>query len=269
MVEIIGELINGTRAPIAAAIEGRDSAMIKDVARRQVEAGAAWLDVNAGTHPEREPEDLVWLVETVQSVVETPICLDSANPDALAAALGLVSQQPIINSITAEPDRLEGILPLVRKYNTGVIALCIEAGGIPKGRDARLRVLRTLMETLRRSDIPDGEVYLDPLVMTIGTDTESSLMVLDVIRVLNTEFPEAHITGGLSNVSFGLPARGVVNRAFVTLALEAGLDTPIIDPLDREMHATILASELLLGRDRHCLNYTRAFRSGKLTGRGS
>jgi 5-methyltetrahydrofolate--homocysteine methyltransferase len=259
---IIGEKINGTRRNVARAIEQREAAAIRDLAVRQAEAGAAWLDVNAGTRSSVEPDDLVWLIETIQPVVDIPLSLDSANPAAVAAALQVVERTPMINSISGEPQRLKGMLPLVAEHGCFVIALAMDGAGIPETCEGRLKVARELMAETRARGVPDDHVYLDPLAMTLATKTESALVTLDTIRAMRQEFPQAHLTMGLSNISFGLPARSYINRAFLSLALAAGLDSAILDPLDREMMAALIAVELVLGRDHHCLNYTRAYRAG-------
>jgi 5-methyltetrahydrofolate--homocysteine methyltransferase len=259
---IIGEKINGTRRNVARAIEQRDAAAIRDLAIRQAEAGAAWLDVNAGTRSSVEPDDLVWLIETIQPVVDVPLSLDSANPAAVAAAMQVVERTPMVNSISGEPQRLEGMLPLVAEHGCFVIVLAMDSAGIPETCEGRLEVAGKLMAETRAGGVPDDHVYLDPLAMTLATKTESALVTLDTIRAMRREFPQTHLTMGLSNISFGLPARSYINRAFLTLALEAGLDSAILDPLDREMMAALIAAELVLGRDPHCLNYTRAYRAG-------
>lgn len=264
---IIGEKINGSRKQVAQAIAHRDVAAIEGLAIKQSEAGADWLDVNAGTHPDQEVDALLWLIEVIQSVVDTPLCLDSANPAALSAALEATQKTPLINSISGEPDRLENILPLVARFNCPVIALAMSDKGIPETSDMRMAIIRTVMQAIAEHGVPHNRVYLDPLVMTIATNTNSGVITLDTIRSIRDEFPEAHITMGLSNLSFGLPARSYVNRTFLTLALDAGLDSAIIDPTDRELMAAIKAAELVLGRDRHCLNYLRAYRSGILGGK--
>ncbi len=261
-MKIIGEKINGTRKRVARAIADRNADLIKDLATRQTEAGAAWLDVNAGTHPEKEPEDLLWLIETIQSVVDTPLCLDSANPKALGIAIKAVDRTPMINSISGEPERLEGILPLVAEHGCQVIALAMDENKIPETVDRRLEVIHKVMAETRAAGVPDERVYVDPLAMTIATNTNSGQVTLGTIRAVREAYPEAHLTMGLSNISFGLPARSYINRAFLALSLAAGLDSAIIDPLDREMKAALVAAELVLGRDRHCLNYTRAYRGG-------
>jgi cobalamin-dependent methionine synthase I len=261
-MEIIGEKINGTRKRVAQAIEERDADFIRDLARRQAEAGAAWLDVNAGTHPEQEPNDLVWLVENVQAATDTPLCLDSANPRALAVAIEAVDKTPMINSISGEPDRLENILPLVAEHGCCVIALAMAATKIPETSEERVTVVRKIMEATRAAGVLDGRIYVDPLVMTVGTCLESGPVFFDTLRAVHAAYPEVHFTAGLSNISFGLPARSYINRAFLTLAIGAGLDSAILDPLDQDLRAALLAAELVLGRDDYCLNYTRAYRAG-------
>jgi cobalamin-dependent methionine synthase I len=268
-VRIIGEKINGTRRRVAQAIEERNAAFIRDLAVKQAEAGVAWLDVNAGTLRSREPDDLVWLVETIQPEVEVPLCLDSANPQALAAAIQAVERTPMINSISGEPQRLEGILPLVAKHGCPVIALAMDDKGIPETCEGRMQVVGKVMEAARASGVPDRNVYLDPLAMTLASNTDSALLTLDTMRAIRREFPDAHLTMGLSNISFGLPARSYINRAFLTLALAAGLDCAILDPLDCEVQAALVAAELVLGHDRHCLNYTHAYRGGLFDGPGT
>jgi 5-methyltetrahydrofolate corrinoid/iron sulfur protein methyltransferase len=265
-MRIIGEKINGTRQRVAQAIEERNVAFIRDLATKQAEAGVAWLDVNAGTHRSREPDDLIWLVETIQPVVDVPLCLDSANPQALAAAIEVVEQTPMINSISGEPQRIEGILPLVAEHGCRVIALAMDDKGIPETCERRMEVVRKIMGAIRAGDVPDENVYLDPLAMTLATNTDSALVTLDTMHAVRRGFPDAHLTMGLSNVSFGLPARSHINRAFLTLALAAGLDSAILDPLDREMRAALVAAELVLGHDRYCLTYTRAYRAGLFDG---
>jgi 5-methyltetrahydrofolate--homocysteine methyltransferase len=263
-MKIIGEKINGTRKQVKQAVLDRDGAFIRNLAVTQAEAGSAWIDINAGTPADREPEDLVWLIETVQAAVERPLCLDSANPAALIAALPHVKQAPLINSISGEAARLTGVLPLAAQAKGGVIALAMDDKGIPAAADGRLAIVRRLMDATRAAGIPDEQVYVDPLVMTIGASGDAARVALATVRRVKAEFPKVHFTSGLSNVSYGLPVRTLINRAFLTLMLEAGLDSAILDPLDKELRKALLAAEAVLGIDRHCLNYTRAFRAGLL-----
>ena len=263
-MKIIGEKINGTRKRVAKAIAERDAEFVKDLAVKQAEAGSAWLDVNAGTHPDQEPDDLIWLIENIQSVVETPLSLDSANPKALNIAIQTVNKTPLINSISGEPDRLQEILPIVAEHGCQVIALAMDANKIPETSSERLEVIRRVIKETRAQGVSDEYLYVDPLAMTIATNTQSAVIAVETVYLVKQEFPEVHFTIGLSNISFGLPGRGHINRNFLTLLMQAGLDSAILDPLDREMQKAILATELLLGHDQHCLNYIRASRKGLL-----
>lgn len=261
-MKIIGEKINGTRKRVAEAIAANDSAYIRDLATRQDEAGVDWLDVNAGTHPSQEANDLIWLIENVQAVIDVPLCLDSANPKALAAAIEAVDKTPMINSISGEQSRLDNILPLVADQDCQVIALAMDGKSIPESSEERLRVIDQIMSATRASSVPDERVYIDPLAMTIATNTASAVTALETMRAVRQRYPAAHLTIGLSNISFGLPARSFINQAFLTLALGAGLDSAILDPLDQRLRAAMLAAELVLGRDEYCVRYTRAYRAG-------
>lgn len=261
-MRIIGEKINGTRKRVAQAIAERDADFIQDLARKQAEAGSTWLDVNAGTHPDREPDDLVWLIDNIQSVTDTPLSLDSANPKALQVAIKAVKQTPLINSISGEPERLNNVLPIVAEHGCPVIALAMDEKKIPETSEKRFEVVTRIITKTRSMGVPDSNLYFDPLAMTISTNTQSAMIAFETMRRVREAYPEAHLTIGLSNISFGLPGRSFVNRYFLSLAMQAGLDSAILDPLDREIQAAILTSELLLGRDNHCLNFIRASRKG-------
>jgi 5-methyltetrahydrofolate--homocysteine methyltransferase len=261
-VKIIGEKINGTRKRVARAIAERDAEYIQDLAVKQAEAGSNWLDVNAGTHPDKEPDDLIWLIENIQSVVETPLSLDSANPAALNVAIKAVHKTPMINSISGEPHRLEQILPIVAEHGCEVIALAMDDKKIPETTEKRLEIIDKVMAATRAAGVLDDKVYVDPLVMTIATANQSAVIAYKTIRAVHEHYPTVHFTMGLSNISFGLPARKQINRAFLILAMHNGLDSAILDPLDKELMAAVVTTDLLLGRDKHCLNYIRASRKG-------
>lgn len=261
-MKIIGEKINGTRKRVAQAISERDADFIKDLAQKQAEAGSTWLDVNAGTHPSQEPDDLIWLIENIQSVVDTPLSLDSANPKALDIAIKAVDKTPLINSISGEPERLEKILPLVAEHNCEVIALAMNDKKIPETFEKRMEIVDKVLEATRAAGVPDDKIYVDPLAMTIATMNQSAMIACNTIRAVHEKYPEVHFTMGLSNISFGLPSRKQVNRGLLILAMQAGLDSAILDPLDKDLQAAIVTTELLLGTDKHCLNYLKASRKG-------
>ena len=259
---IIGEKINGTRRLVNEAVLARDADFIGKLAREQAQAGADLLDVNAGTTPDREPDDLVWLIRIVQESVDIGLCLDSSNPLALAEALKVVVKEPMINSISGESDRLSTILPIAASRRCMIIALAMDESGLPKSVDDRLNATEKVFGATRSAGLPDEKVYVDPLIMTVATDTRAALVALLSMREIKGRYPRAHLTSGLSNVSFGLPGRPAINRTFLTLALEAGLDSAIVDPTNRDLRESLLITEMLLGRDPFCRKYTRAFKAG-------
>lgn len=262
---IIGEKINTSLKAIRSAVENMETEIVQDIARRQVEAGAHYIDVNCGTFPFKEPELLTWLVETVQAVVNLPLCIDSPNPKALYPALkAYKGSKPLINSITGEKERIEAILPMVTEFNTSIIALCMDDSGMPETADDRVRIAGTLIEFITKEGIKLEDIFIDPMIRPVSTGSNYGTVALETIRRVMTEFPGVHTTCGLSNVSFGIPARKIVNQAFLISAIGAGLDCAILDPLDKRIMSFVYASELLQGKDDYCINYLTAFREGKL-----
>lgn len=259
---IIGEKINGTRAEVARAIKDRDGEFIKHLAVAQTEAGATFLDVNAGTHPSQEPEDMVWLVDTIQAACGTRLCLDSANPKALIAGIKACKELPMLNSLSGEQPRVDGVLPLALEYDTELVVLALDDNGIPKTAAQRLDIVRRLINMTREGGLSDDKLYVDPLVTTIATDNNSGLTAFETIRMIRAEFPDAHITCGLSNISFGQPSRTIINQAFASLAIGAGMDSAIVDPLESGLRNAVFSAEMVLGQDPDCLKYNQAHRSG-------
>jgi 5-methyltetrahydrofolate--homocysteine methyltransferase len=170
----------------------------------------------------------------------------------------------MINSISGEPQRLANVLPVVAKHGLKVLALAMDSSIIQTTCEGRMVIVRRLFEETRKAGVPDENMYVDPLAMSVATATDACKVTLDTMRAILTEFPKAHLTGGLSNVSFGLPARTLVNRAFLTLAIAAGLDSAIIDPTDRGLMETLYAANAVLGLDRFCSKYNRAYRAGRI-----
>jgi 5-methyltetrahydrofolate--homocysteine methyltransferase len=262
---IIGEKINGTRSAVGQAIRDRDAGFIAELARSQANAGSHYLDVNAGTAPNREPDDMAWLVRTVQEACELPLCLDSANPEALRAGLELATKTPVLNSVSGEKSRIEGVLPLAFHYKTGLILLALgDDKGIPSTSDGRMEVIDQLVGLAKEGGLAEDALFVDPLVTAISTGKDNALVTLDTIRRVRAAYPLAHITCGLSNISFGMPLRPLINRTFASMAVQAGLDSAIADPQDRDLMGTMLAAEMLMGADRNCLNFNRAYRAGRI-----
>lgn len=261
---IIGERINTSRNGIAPFVEGRDAKAIVDIARSQWEAGAAFIDVNCGTLLDDEPAGLEWMVKTIQAEMNCLLSLDSPSSAALEKALAVHQGKPLINSISMEKDRLESVLPLIKGRPCSVIALAMDDSGIPETAEERFDIAARLIDTLTGSGLALGDIFIDPLVRPISTGEQNGRIVLDTIRRIHQEYPGIHTVMGLSNISFGLPGRRLLNRAFLLLAMEAGLDAAILDPIDRQMTSLLKAAEALLGRDEYCKQYITAFRSGKL-----
>ncbi|KIX13346.1 dihydropteroate synthase [Dethiosulfatarculus sandiegensis] len=263
---IIGEKINGTRKKVGAAIRERDAEHIKQLALNQVEAGSDYLDVNAGTSPSREPEDMAWLVECIQSVTDCPLCLDSANPEALKTGLDLVKKTPIINSVSGEKSRIEGVLPLALEYKTGLILLALDDEvGIADNAEGRLKIVHRLVGLAKDGGLREDQLYVDPLVTAISTGDQNALITFDSIKSVHEAYPKAHVTCGLSNISFGMPLRSLINQTFMAMCIQMGLDSAIIDPNNSDLIGVMLAAEMLTGRDKFCQKFSRAYRSGKIT----
>ncbi len=260
---LIGELINSTRKKVGAAVEARDAAFIQDLARRQVDAGAHMLDVNGGI-PGREAESLEWLINVVQEITDVPLSVDSSDSAALSRALPLCKQRPVVNSITDEPARFNALLPVLKEHNARVIALCMSAAGTPSAVTDRVDTASRLVDKLTREGLDPDDIFVDPCVIPISTGSEHGAAVLDAVGCIKQRYPGVHTSVGLSNVSFGVPVRKLMNQTFLTLLMSRGLDTAILDPCDRQLMANIAAAEALLGRDEFCAQYLRAFRAGKL-----
>ncbi len=264
-MQIVGELINTSRGAVHTAVDNLDAAFIQGLAAKQVEAGADYVDVNAGTFVGKEGDKLCWLVETVQARVETPLALDTPDPEALRRALAVHRGRPLINSITGETGRWETMLPVVAEAKAAVIALCLDDAGMPQSAADRLRVAGKLVRGLEGAGVSMEDIYLDPLVCPVSTDTSAALAALEAIGAMRREFPGVHAICGLSNVSYGLPKRRLLNNAFCLLAMQQGLDAVLLDPLDRSLISLIQATQTLLGKDEYCMAYIQAVRENRLT----
>lgn len=261
---IIAERINASRKSIAQAISAADRAFIQAEAQSQTEAGAHYIDVNAGTFVGEEADKLKWIVEAVQEVTELPLSIDSPDPAVIRAILPLTKKRPIINSITLESSRIEGILPLVVEHRTKIIALCQAEHEMAETADAKVRLAGRLVEKLTGAGIQIDDIHIDPLVYPLSTNPQSAGATLEAIRGIMREFPGVHTVCGLTNVSYGLPARKLINRAFLAAAITMGLDSAIIDPTDKQLYAMLKAATLVVGKDDFCMDYICAFREGRV-----
>jgi cobalamin-dependent methionine synthase I len=208
---------------------------------------------------------MAWLVTSVQEACDIPLCLDSANPKALRAGLDLVRHPPLINSESGEKPRIEGVLPLALEYRTGLILLALDdETGIPNTSDGRMKIVDRLVRLASDGGLTEEKLYIDPLVTSISTGTDNAMITFDTIRRIRSAYPKCHITSGLSNISFGMPLRHVINRTFMAMAVQAGLDSAIADPNDRQLYEVMLAAEMLMGKDKYCQGFNRAYRTGRI-----
>ncbi len=261
---IIGEKINGTIPSVKKAIEERDEEYIRNLAVKQVEAGADYLDVCAGTAPETEAKTLVWLMDIVQSAVDKPLCIDSPNPRIIEQVFKYANNPGIINSVSEEGEKCEVIYPLVKGTEWQVIALTCDNKGIPSDVQTRVDITRRLVEKAQKYDLTPDRIHVDPLVMALSADNRSLLNFTETLTAVKKLYPAIKVTSGLSNISFGMPLRKIVNQHFLTIAAYAGMDSAILDPCNRDLLTSLLVTEALLGRDRHCRNFANAYRKNKI-----
>lgn len=255
---LIGERINPTgKKKLAGALKTGNLDVVRQEAIAQVEAGADILDVNVGA-PEVDEIDLIpKAIEAVMDVVDVPLCIDINNPAALKAALKVYRGKPIVNSVSGEEKSLDQVLPLVKAYGTAVIGLALDDDGIPKTPEKRLAVVCKIIERAEALGIPREDIIIDCLALSLGSDDQAGFATLESIRRVKAEIG-VNQTLGASNVSFGLPDRPLVNKTFLSLAIEAGVTCPTVDA--EKARPTILTTDLILGRDRFSQRYIQDYR---------
>ncbi len=266
---VVGESINATNRSVGEAITCRDSAFLEELARAQAAAGADYIDVNVGTgraSPEQEIADMEWLIEVVQTATDSPLAIDSDNPQVIEAGLRRYrGQRPIINSVNAEAKKLSALGHLAVEYDAWLVALTMGSGGIPSTMEARLDACDRIMEGLSASGVAPERIFFDPLVLPISVDSRQGLITLRTLEQIKSRYPKAGTFLGLSNISYGLPQRKVINRGFLLMAAYVGLDAVIMDPLDDRAMNFVRAADVLMGNDPGCKGYLRAYRNGALT----
>ena len=259
-VAIIGERINPTgRKLVLAALKEGNFDIVRQDAADQVAAGAPILDVNAGVPGADEPVLLKQLMDVVMEVTDVPLCIDTADPAALAAALAVYEGKALVNSVNGEERSLAVVLPLVKEYGAAVIGLCMDDDGIPETPEARLRVAAKIIERAGKLGIGPEDVVIDPLALTMGADSNSGKIALETLKLIVEEFG-VNITMGASNISFGLPDRKYINSAFIAMAIYVGLTCPITNPLVPEVNTVILAADMVMGRDDYGMRWIQAYR---------
>lgn len=272
---IIGEQINSSRKVIKEAISKKDAHFLIEQADLQTKAGASFIDVNCAISMEKEEEDLVWLIQTLQDATPVSISIDSPNSSAIDTALKIHRGKPFINSITAESVKMQSMLDVLKGKDVFIIALTMDDSGIPQGSTERIKIAKQLVNSIKKAGINPDNIFVDPLAKPISSEPDEAKKFLESIKALKQDGIKT--IGGLSNVSYGLPVRRVINAIFLSMAIEAGIDAAIIDPVEELTQKVIkgetlsgkrfdLGKDALLAKDFYCSNYIKAFREGKLNG---
>lgn len=257
---IIGEKLNGSIPSVAKAIAERDADLIRERAKKQAEAGATFLDVCASVEEDVEVETLKWMIDIVQEVTDTPICVDSPSARSCVAAIPFCKRPGLVNSVSLEGNKIDTIFPVIADTDWECVALLCDNDGIPDSVERRMKVFHGIMEKAKEYNIAPGRLHIDPLVVTLSTDQTALTVFAQCCRQIKAEYPDIHITSGLSNISFGLPTRKNINQAFMVLAMNAGMDSAIVDPTNKNMIGMIYATNALLERDEYCLDYIDKFK---------
>lgn len=256
---IIGEKLNGSIPACAKAIAEKDADYIRTIAKKQADAGATFIDVCASVN-ENEIDILKWMIDLVQEVTDTPISVDSPDARCCVEALPYCKKPGLLNSVSGEGEKIDVVFPVIAKTDWQVMALLSDDSGIPRTAAKRIEVFNKIMARAKEFNIDPSRIHIDPLVEMLCTSEDGIAMVVEVMSYIKKNYPSVHISGAVSNISFNLPARKLVNQAFVVLAMNAGMDSAVLDPLNRDLMGMIYATEALLGYDEYCMEYITAFR---------
>lgn len=258
---IIAEKLNGSIPSCAKAIAERDADYIRDIAKKQADAGSTFIDVCASVK-ENEAETLRWMIELVQEVTDTPISVDSPDAHVCIEGMKICKNPGLINSVSGEGDKIDLVFPVIADTKWEVMALLCDDTGIPKSAAKRIEVLENIMKRVDEFGIAHNRIHIDPLVEMLCTSEDGISMVVEVMSHIKKNYPDVHISGAVSNISFNLPVRRIVNQAFCVLAMNAGMDSAVLDPLNQDLMGMIYATEALLGMDEMCIEYINAYRAG-------
>lgn len=264
MFTVIGERINTTLKKVQAAVADRNADYIKDDVKKQTAAGATYIDVNAGARIGHEEADMRWLLEVVQTATDLPLTLDSPDPAILEMAYGLVEKKPMINSISLEKDRFDPMMKYLKGKECRIIALCMDDSGMPKTAKDIVDRAKELVAELEGIGFVRDDIFIDPLIQPMSVDISNGQMSMEAIATIMQELKGVHTTGGLSNISYGLPQRKIINRCFLSMMMAHGFDSAIMDPLDSDIMALMNTADMLAGNDNFCMNYIKGVRANKI-----
>lgn len=261
---IIGERLNSSRKQAYGAMLDRDRDYILEQAFKQVSAGAEVLDINTAALLDKEADLLTWMIALIQEEIEVPISIDTPNPRAMEAGLKQHRGEAFLNSLTGEKEKISAFLPIIKEYRPRVIVLCMDENGLPNNADQEYSVAARMVEILDRADVPLEKIFIDPLVRPVGVDQSAPRLFFESLEKIKKHIPGVKTIAGISNISFGLPNRKLLNRTFLVMAIQEGLDAAIIDPLDQEKLASLSAAKALMGEDPHLKGFLGAHRSGRI-----
>ncbi len=264
MFDVIGERINTTLKRVQAAVENKDAAYIQEDVKKQEASGATYIDVNAGARIGHEKEDMQWLLGVIQKATTLPLCLDSPDPAILEMAYGMVEKTPMVNSISLESDRMNAMIPFLKGKECRIIALCMDDTGMPKSSEDIIGRAKTIVEALEAIGMKREDIFVDPLIQPMSVDGNNGVMVMDAVKAITRDLKGVHATGGLSNISYGLPQRKIINRSFLLMMMANGFDSAIMDPLDKDIMAALKTGEMLAGHDDYCGNFLTGVRAGDI-----
>ena len=258
---IIGEKINGSIPSMGKAIAERDEEWIKNMAKRQAEAGADFIDCCSSVN-ENEVETMAWMIGLIQSVTDTPLAVDSPSAQVCVDCMKFCDRPGMINSVSGEGNKIDIVFPVIADTKWQVMALLCDDTGIPKSAADRIRVLDHIMAKAKEYGIAEDRIHIDPLVEMLCTAEDGIAVLLEVMAYAKEHYPGVHLSGAISNISFNLPYRKIVNIAFAVMSIAAGMDSAVMDPLNRDLRGAIYATEALKGEDDYCMEYIGAFREG-------
>ncbi len=261
---IIGEKLNGFIPAVGKAIKARDEAFLKEYVIAQENAGANYLDVCAAVDNDVEVDTLSWMIRIAEENSTLSVCIDSANPNTIATVLPQCKRSGIVNSVSMESGKIETIFPLIADTDWKCVALLCSNSGIPDSVEDRIKIFEDILDQAKAYGISEDRLFIDPIVRTLSTDETALTTFAECTREIRKRSKAVHVVSGLSNISYGLPARTLINHAFLILAMQSGMDSAILDPTDRTMIGLLHATQALLGEDEYCMDYITAFRENRI-----
>lgn len=261
---IVGERLNSSRKSVLQALERKDTKFLLSEALSQEEAGAHFIDLNTAALLEKEVETLKWTILLLQKKMSIPISIDTPNPEAMEEGLKIHKGKALLNSLNWDTDKIKRLLPLIKEYKPYIIVLCMEERRLPKSSEEELSIASKMVNLLEKEGVNTDYIFIDPLVHPIGVDQDSALLFLESLQKIKRNLLGVKTIAGLSNISFGIPNRRLINRTFLVLALYHGLDAAILDPLDKKLKASLYGAQALLGKDPGLKNYLQFVRSKTL-----